>query len=292
MNKITISSLLLIAFFGLCPTGAHAAIFLLDKTVIGTGKQEVNILINTKNQEVNTISATLTFSSDNITLEDVSDANSLINLWIEKPSLSEKENKIHFAGIVPGGYNGSRGQLIKIFLNVTGSGEANFNLEEATTLINDGLGTQAEIDQSYLKLKSLTSVATTTTHKTTVIPPENFTPIITADPYIYSGKYILIFSTTDKGSGIDHYEVLETGLNSVGIWKSAESPYLLEDQSLGSEVYIRAVAKDKSFIVVKLPDAGPSPDLFKNNYLLFSVLTILLLLILGIMIYRRKKTSR
>ena len=289
MNKITISSLLLIAFFGLCPTDVRAAIFLLDKTVIGIGKQEVSVLINTENQEINTVSATLTFSSDNIALEDVSDANSLINLWIEKPSFSEKENKIHFAGIVPGGYNGSRGQLIKIFLNVIGDGEINFNLKEATALINDGLGTETKINKTELKLKSSILIATTTPSRIATIPPENFTPIITSDPDIYSGKYILIFSTTDKGSGIDHYEVLETGLESVGLWKPAESPYLLEDQDLESDIYVRAVSKDKSFIVVKIPKNTDRAKKLISNYSLFSVPIVLLLLITGIIIYRRKK---
>lgn len=292
LYKIVIGSLLISGFLALYPTGAHAATLLLDKTVVGTGKQEVNVLIDTEKQEINTVSATLTFSSKNIVVNDVSDANSLINLWIEKPSLSEKNGKIHLSGIVPGGYNGDHGQLIKIYLEVKGSGEISFNPEEITILLNDGLGTETKVIQGALILKSYDSIATTTIPgKTISIPPENFTPIITSDPNLYSGKYILIFSTTNKGSGIDHYEVLETGLRSVGAWKSAESPYLLEDQSLNSDIYIRAVAKDKSFIVVKMPDTGTSPYKLKSNYLLFAVLLILLSLVIGIIIYRRKKSS-
>lgn len=277
-------------FFGLSTNHVRAAGFLLDESLIGTGKQEVNILIDTEKQEVNTVSATLTFSSKNIVVRDVSDANSLINIWIEKPSFSEKDSKIHFSGIVPGGYNGSRGQLIKIFLEVGRNGEINFSPTESTVLLNDGIGTEAKINQRPLILKSSDLITTaTSTNKTASIPPESFTPIITSDPSVYSGKNILIFSTTNKGSGIDHYEVLETGIQSVGIWKNAESPYLLEDQSLTSDVYIRAVAKDKSFIVVKIPATNISQlEKLKNNYSLFLVLIILLLLIVGAMIYRRK----
>ena len=112
-HKTTIKLLIIAIFLGILPAGVHAAYFLLDKNVVGTGRQEINILIDTENQEINTVSATLTFSSNNIVLEDVSDARSLVNFWIEKPSISK--NTIRFAGIVPGGYNGSRGQLVKVY---------------------------------------------------------------------------------------------------------------------------------------------------------------------------------
>jgi len=70
-------------------------------------------------------------------------------------------------------------------------------------------------------------------------PPEEFKPEIAE----IEGKKYLVFSTTDKTSGVDHYEVLETRDKKQDIWKKVESPYLLEDQSLQSKILVKAVDK-------------------------------------------------
>ena len=72
-----------------------------------------------------------------------------------------------------------------------------------------------------------------------VTPPEEFTLEISQEPTIFEGKYFLSFATTDKTSGIDYYEIREGKVD----WKIAESPYLLENQSLKSIIRVRAVDK-------------------------------------------------
>jgi len=74
-------------------------------------------------------------------------------------------------------------------------------------------------------------------------PPEDFKPKIGRDPAVFEGKYFLSFATTDKTSGIDHYEVLEQKRTLVRGEKAAESPYLLKDQSLKSKILVKAVDK-------------------------------------------------
>ena len=51
--------------------------------------------------------------------------------------------------------------------------------------------------------------------------------------------HFLIFSTTDKQTGIDCYEIKEGEKD----WKKEKSPYLLEDQTLRSIIKVRAVDK-------------------------------------------------
>ncbi|HHE65575.1 MAG TPA: hypothetical protein ENL09_06080 [Bacteroidetes bacterium] len=87
------------------------------------------------------------------------------------------------------------------------------------------------------------------------------------DPNIYDGKYFIVFSTVDKQTGLDHYEILEITPEELekikkedgGIanffnklfgkweekssWKEGESPYLLADQSLGSVIKVKAIDK-------------------------------------------------
>lgn len=76
-------------------------------------------------------------------------------------------------------------------------------------------------------------------------PPEEFTPEVSQDSTVFEGKYFLSFSTTDKTSGVDHYEILETRNQKIenGTWKVGGSPYLLGDQSLQSKILVKAVDK-------------------------------------------------
>ena len=60
--------------------------------------------------------------------------------------------------------------------------------------------------------------------------------VISKEPTLYDGKYILIFSTTDKGSGIDYYDVKE-GSES---FSKVTSPYILADQTNSSLITVTA----------------------------------------------------
>ena len=91
-------------------------------------------------------------------------------------------------------------------------------------------------------------------------PPNDFLPKIGKDPSVFGGKYFLTFATTDETSGIDHYEISETRGKRQEIWKKAESPYLLEDQSLQSKILVKAVDKAGNERIVQLqPPKKPFP---------------------------------
>lgn len=101
-----------------------------------------------------------------------------------------------------------------------------------------------------------------TTHRLMIdtLPPETFKPKISQDASIFEGKYFLSFLAVDKGSGIDHYRVLEISNKKQETleWKIAESPYLLKDQTLESIVKVEAVDKAGNERVVEIiPKAKP-----------------------------------
>jgi hypothetical protein len=65
---------------------------------------------------------------------------------------------------------------------------------------------------------------------------------------LFGGKYVLIFNTIDRESGISHFEVAEQKLkfcfpSEKEKWERAESPYLIKDQSLKSIIKVKAVDK-------------------------------------------------
>jgi len=90
--------------------------------------------------------------------------------------------------------------------------------------------------------------------------PEVFKPEIGKDSSVFEGKYFLSFSTNDKLSGIDHYELMETRNKKQETWKRAKSPYVLEDQSLRSKIFVKAVDKAGNEQISKIsPPPKPFP---------------------------------
>ena len=106
-------------------------------------------------------------------------------------------------------------------------------------------------------------------------PPEDFTPFVASDPTIFDRKFFLVFSATDKGVGIDHYEVRE------GFWSEyerAESPYLLKDQSLGKFISIKAIDKYGNKRLVEIKAQNPNLRL-EIGLILGIILVVCILLI-------------
>jgi len=220
----------------------------------------VDLRIDTERECINTVKAIVSFPKEILEAKDFSTGNSILTLWLQNPKINQKEGVISFIGGIPGGFcgplpgePGKPNLLGRIIFKVR---ETDVKLEYKTdaklefldgcqVLLNDGFGTQA-------KLTTKGAVFTILPEKTEVpkeewqeeltkdnIPPEPFEIKISQDPSIFGGKYFIVFSTTDKQTGIDHYEVKEGKRN----WKRAESPYLLEDQSLKSKILVKAVDK-------------------------------------------------
>ena len=190
---------------------------------------KVSIVINTNNESINAIKGEIIFPSNILSLKMINDANSIISLWIEKPQI--RENKIKFSGIIPGGYKGNQGLLIELFLKAKKEGEGTISFQNVRMLKNDGLGTEVSVNISDFRITIKGEMPPNQITPLEIIdnnPPESFTPIISQDPAVFNGKYFLVFSTQDKESGIDHYEVKE----GKGHFVRAKSPYLIKNQEL------------------------------------------------------------
>lgn len=78
-------------------------------------------------------------------------------------------------------------------------------------------------------------------------PPEK----LTAEIAEIEGKRYAVFSAQDASSGIDHFEISESGNKGYfgifsrreGDWKIAANPYLLENQTLSDNIKVKAVDK-------------------------------------------------
>lgn len=243
--------ILLTFFLGLIlPQLVFAAdIFFGAKTnEVRIGEQfEVKLFVNTPEESVNAFEGKITFPGDLVKVKEIRDGNSIINFWINKPKADD--GAITFSGITPGGFQGNNSLIFSVIFEAKSEGVANFEINNARVLRNDGAGSQAVLTVASLEMK-VSSRASATTPTVTEIKdtelPESFAPAISRDDSIANGKWFIVFATQDKASGIDHFEIKESRqriLNVFEKWITAESPYVLMDQELRSYVWIKAVDK-------------------------------------------------
>ncbi len=267
---------------------ADAASFSVTPQELTLGQETTAILnIDTEGEEINAVEMRLKFSPDDFLIKDASDGNSIINLWVEKSGFSNEKGEIYFSGIIPGGFKGGNGQLLKIVLLPKKVGEKSFEIKEAKVLLNDGIGTQTDIKISNLQfnVRAAGIPAKTTTPSIPAKdtePPEPFTPQIARDPNIFGGKYFLVFATQDKISGIAEYFIRESPQRqsakqiSAKDWIAVESPYLLRDQKLTSYIYVKAVDKARNERIEMLPPQKVLPWYrIYQNYLIYGIIAVM-----------------
>ena len=260
-KKLLVSiSLILVLFGGLSvglPARAAVLYFEPENAQISLGQEfSVRVKIDTEKECINTIKGEIKYDKNFLTAKEFLTGNSIISLWLKKPEI--REGLISFSGGIPGGYCGKipgdpgetniLGEIIfkvpKFLVSEKDIAEVRF-LESSKVLLNNGLGTEADLKLKSAQYQILKERKETPEKilereiKEDKIPPEPFRVLVLKDPQVFEGKYYIIFNTQDKQTGIDHYEVKEEKRN----WKIAESPYLLEDQTLQSIIKVKAVDK-------------------------------------------------
>ena len=280
--KINLSILILISAFFSVSNKANAASIFFEPQEINTtinSVEKVEIFLNTRdNESVNAFEINVEYPIEFLKLNNWSDGNSIINLWIQKPE--NKEGIFSFQGIIPGGYSGENGLLITLYFEGYKEGMAKIKIKNnSQILLNDGLGTPVKSSFSLATVNIKTSEKEPPKFEfTEKIPPEPFTPLISRSDKIYNGNYFLVFSTQDKNSGINYYEISE-GEESFRI---AQSPYLLRNQKLDEDIRIRAVDKAGNIRMEIIP--VKKTELEENKFkeiLFFSALLLLIVFVIS-----------
>lgn len=272
---------------------------------------------------INTIDAIVRYP-ENIQPVDVSIGHSIFSVWVEQPTINKEDRTITFAGGIPNGYCG-RVQGDPGFTNVVadiifrspgfsigGSGEGNIALidfaPETTVYLNDGQGTKAPLLTlgSTLTLEPNAGPGIVDEWREDVrqddVSPEQFSITLEKDRLAFSGRYYIIFSTTDKQTGISHYEVMEepssefskfTWGGTDAPWVRAESPYVLKDQSLNSTIRVKAYDKaGNEYIATLVPDESIrtiSKQATVIYIMLGAGLLVVFSVILGVLIWFKKR---
>ncbi|MEM9336228.1 MAG: hypothetical protein AAGA35_00020 [Patescibacteria group bacterium] len=290
----------------------------------------VNIRVDTDEAAgecINVIDGVISYS-DSIVPVDISLGQSIFSVWVEEPTINEADNTITFAGGIPNGYCGriagdprlTNTIATLIFrspgLQVGGEDDRNSAriefTDDSAVYLNDGRGTRA----------SLQTFGTTITLNDTIgrgiddewldavaadeQAPNAFSIQLERDEIAFDGNYFITFSTSDKQTGISHYEVLEEPLTDLARftwsgtdapWIRTRSPYVLQDQTLNSTIFVRAIDKAGNEYVARLvPDSDlrtATPEKAAYYGIMIAVGAVLIALIVtGIVIVIRRRRTK
>ncbi len=187
-------------------------------------------------------------------VEKVVTGNSFVSIWVKNPANFEG-NKIEFSGIAPAGYNKEVGAVFSIVLKAISSGQGNVSMKKSSIFRNDGVGTEDKISEKSLSLGVREIKSGETPYSVSVkdvTPPEEFTATLVKDPKLYGGKYALIWSASDKGSGISSYDVI-TGRK---VFKHVTSPYVFPNQLLNGKIRVVAYDTEGNIRTSEVPIPG------------------------------------
>lgn len=304
MTRTLIQRGFLVALFACAMStarGAYAAQISMDMPQGHVGVGDVFIvpmILHTGGVDINALDADLKYTPDTLALQEIRYGDSIINFWVDQPK--ERDGSIHLSGIIPGGFTGASGSILSLVFRAQAAGMGAFTLASASAFQNDGVGTSMPLTlrpNTFMITPTGTHMQVDSLASNDRVIPELFTPVVAGDQALFDGRAFLVFSSQDKGSGVDHYEVAEHDgferpafLYGTLSWAKSASPHLLSDQSGHSYVYVRVVDIAGNSRVEVL---SPQYPLFYYNVrnLLGILIVILLTVWVGRMLYVHLFTS-
>ncbi|OJI09353.1 MAG: hypothetical protein COV08_01325 [Candidatus Vogelbacteria bacterium CG10_big_fil_rev_8_21_14_0_10_49_38] len=253
------------------------------------GAVRAEIFLDTETAKINTVGGEISFAPDRWRLVRVSDANSLVNFWLERPAL-KTEGSVSFSGIIPGGYVG-RGRLFEltfVSLGATPSHASDvLKVRNFTALLNDGTGAETPV-----RVLGLVSSEPAERELAPIGYPEPFTPMIVKSDALPTADRYVIFATQDKFSGLSYYAVYESWWPVFGLakrqaslaWVRAESPYRLSPWSPFKHLYVKAVNQGGGARIARVSPQFWLAWVYQPN----TILVIILGVILAYVLVRKK----
>ena len=247
------------------PTAWAASIRLVPTSEQGSSHLTVDVLFDPEGADANAMGGTITFDPTLLSLSGIDDGPA-IGMWVDAPALTTP-GAVAFSGITPGGFGSGLTRVCTLRLQAKATGTAQFATQDLALFADDGKATPLPIRGTTVQVavagyppSDLTAPPADTQ------PPEPFTPQFGRDPSIEHGAWFVAFVATDKGNGIAEYQVLEsdTQLDPAKLngsetgWRTAQSPYVLRDQSRQSWIYVRAVDRNGNARVEMLAPANVS----------------------------------
>ncbi len=232
----------------------------------------VKVYVDSKDATINALEGSVIFSPDFLEFKELREGNSVVNFWVEK-NADNSSGQFSFSGITPGGFSGPQSFVFSLVFKAKKIGSSTLAFDKLQLLQNDGLGTKVETTGAKFDFSIVENEggAEDGLLSDDNLAPEDFTITLAQDPDLFDNKYFIVFSTVDKGSGIDHYEIREGEKDD---FKTATSPYLLEDQGLSKKIFVKAIDKNGNERIVSFDAQEPNNQY--RNYWILAILGILI----------------
>lgn len=309
---------LFLFFILFVPVATHAATLYFSPSNIELYRGDiakVAVRLDVADDEcVNTVDGVITYEAG-IEPVDISRGSSIFTMWVEEPTINRNNRTITFAGGIPNGYCGRiagdprvTNNIIDIIFSspsfVIGSGGSSQTSStvqlafapETQVLLNDGTGEAAELAayETSIVLQPKASSTLQNEWQAAVledeIPPNPFSITLEQTENAFSNRYFITFNTSDKQTGIDHYEIIEEPLDQLDLftwgaqnapWVEARSPYVLKDQSLNSTIRVRAIDKaGNEYVATLIPDESLR-HITPSMYLMIGLLALVVVVFFG-----------
>lgn len=209
----------LIFIFGFLVTPVFASsaemYFVLDKNQVAeNGTFTGTIYVSSGGVAINNAEATLAFPTDLLSVDSISTAGSIFNMWVEQPTFSNSNGTVYFNGGLPTpGYNGQAGNSLRVNFRAKKTGLANLSFISPAIRADDGNGTNvlSKHRGAAITITSAAPVVPVTPVTTPVVTPKN---VISTTPVIFSDDMPDQNAWYNKTEALFSWEV-PAGVNSL-----------------------------------------------------------------------------
>jgi hypothetical protein len=232
---------------------------------VGQPVQVAVELVNEDKRAINGLEATIAIPKRYFAFEDYWLGESLVTLWVQDPVVRETDSAyiVSLAGLIPGGTSQS-GTLITLVLKPTQAArQASLGVYDPKIYLHSPTADVLEAPNQFLFVEIAPYDAGRAPQQEVVVadsvPPEEFFPVVGKSRALFGDDYFVMFQAIDRQTGIDRYEILETVTyfenpeTEQVYFRPAENPMRLQDQTLGSYIYIRAFDRAGNSRTVIIP---------------------------------------
>lgn len=195
MNKTSLLFVVLLLIIAPTQSTYAADMYtIVNKAQVHPGEYFTGLVyISTGGLSINNAEATVHFPNDLVSVEGVSTAGSIFNIWVEQPSFSNVAGTVSFNGGIPTpGYTGQAGQAVIITFKAKSVGTGTISLGAPAIRANDGSGTNV---LSQARNASITIVENTPPPPTT--QPSEPPPKVTEPAQIPGAPRAPVITSTD-----------------------------------------------------------------------------------------------
>jgi hypothetical protein len=282
--KYFLHTICILTLFALSPVFVFAATkhVLLENVPTSVAQQQqfyVDIALDPGGVSINGVQARVSFSEQTLSFVRAETGASSVTLWINQPHIAD--NVISFSGIIPGGFDGlinpfdpahkKPGEIVRLVFVGKSAGPATIAISDVSITNNDGQGTLESLPDSMKTFSVSTNVAPSTYTVADTIPP-TLTAQIVSEKDLFNGQYTLLFSASDKESGVDHVELKEGD----SPWTTIESPYLLHNQKRSDILLLRAYDVAGNMTTISI--APIKPVVVPTVMIVIGILCVLILI--------------